>query len=188
MRPVLAHAYRANNRAPGLDTPINKLDIISVNIQGRYKLGYKRAESLLLSFRMKSLAGIILIFLTLSSAIANNVYEEDTVCSASGRQHRSYEGKIVDIKKSRELGARLLTGSSVSSYSDCMESCCYDDTCDMALFRNQDTYNTDGSPKHNCYLIQCKEKEYCILAHHSHFTATYFGKSKEEEWDLVYMY
>ncbi|XP_003387224.1 PREDICTED: uncharacterized protein C11orf24 homolog [Amphimedon queenslandica] len=129
---------------------------------------------------MKSLAGIILIFLTVSLAIAGHVYEDDTICSASGRHHRSYDGRIVDIKKSRELGARLLAGSSASSYPDCLESCCYDDSCDMALFRSQDTYNSDGSTKHNCYLIQCKEKSNCIMAHHSQFTATYFEKNEEQ--------
>lgn len=119
-----------------------------------------------------SLLRLVILFLAVGFTVSSHL--EDSICSES----ETYYQKIVDVNKSKKLGARLLEGSSVSTYRACLDSCCLYDSCDLALYRNVYTYNADGSSKHNCYLLHCGEKSNCVLAHHSQFTAAYFGKSK----------
>lgn len=89
----------------------------------------------------------------------------------------THRGKIIDIKRSIEAGAKLLKGLSVLSAVNCIRQCCYDSQCDLALHRREMEF-VNG---HNCYFVKCGDIKNCILADHDKFVTVYLRGKEEKE-------
>ena len=83
-------------------------------------------------------------------------------------------GKIIDVRKSLDLGAELLDGSWESSLEQCISECCHKPGCDLALYKNE---GVSQSGK-NCYYIKCVSENNCVMVDHSGFTSVLFRLSK----------
>ena len=90
------------------------------------------------------------------------------VCSINAHQYT-----IIDIKASVAHSAVLLNGTLMSSLDDCVEMCCGNEWCDLAVFKNNGTSRSN----HNCYFVHCGEVENCLLVSHDHFTTVSMQKS-----------
>ena len=76
-------------------------------------------------------------------------------------------GKIIDVHKSLDLGAKLLDGSWAPTLDQCVSECCHKKGCDLALYKN-DGLSQSGK---NCYYIECVSLENCVMVDHSGFTS-----------------
>ena len=95
----------------------------------------------------------------------------DTVHSSycQGRP-RICKNAIIDIKLSKDLGAKLLRGLKVDEYRSCMEQCCQEESCDLAIYRKEGLSQIG----HNCYFVSCGKYSNCQLIGHSNFRAVFF--------------
>ena len=89
------------------------------------------------------------------------------VCNITTRQYT-----IIDIKSSVAHNAELLNGTLALSLSDCIWSCCENDRCDLAVFKNNGTSHGNR----NCYFVHCGVDENCLLVGQSHFTTVSLKK------------
>ena len=84
----------------------------------------------------------------------------------------THQYTIIDIKSSVAHNAELLNGTLVLSLSDCIQECCGNDWCDLAVFKNNGT--SRGS--RNCYFVHCGVDENCLLVGQPHFTTVSIKK------------
>ena len=89
-------------------------------------------------------------------------------------------GKIIDVHKSLDLGAKLLDGSLAATLDQCVSECCHKTGCDLALYKN-DGLSQSGK---NCYYIECVAAENCVMVEHSGFTSVVFKSDNKDdgEW------
>ena len=90
----------------------------------------------------------------------------------------THQYTIIDIKSSVAHNAELLNGTLALSLSDCIESCCESDRCDMAVFNNNGT----SRGNRNCYFIRCGVDENCLLVGLSHFTTVSVKRGNLVVW------
>lgn len=83
---------------------------------------------------------------------------------------------IVDIKTSLARGASLLQGRETEGYEACVEECCVDGQCDLALYRLVGLSDSGN----NCYFIQCGDPANCKIVKHNEFVFAFTTGEKTE--------
>lgn len=111
-----------------------------------------------------------LIVITLSIVLTTSTNIIDSICHGSLQLHQN---KILDIKTSVGLGAKLLLGTKTESYQDCLHKCCNSSSCDLTLYRKFGVSKLN----HNCYLVQCGEYDNCQFTYHNNFISIFFEKA-----------
>ena len=72
---------------------------------------------------------------------------------------------IIDIHVSMRRGAKLLSGIWKENVEKCVDICCEDKDCDMALYKTDGVSDTGK----NCYLVHCGGFDNCVMAEHTSF-------------------
>ena len=114
------------------------------------------------------------VFLILSCSDAYLESEESDDYIQCSRHYQSLYGYIIDIKSSVSVGAKLLEGIQALSYDDCVEQCCGNAECDLALYRMRGVSHVG----HNCYFVHCGRRENCHTAIHEEFVSIYMNINK----------
>ena len=88
-------------------------------------------------------------------------------------------GKIVELKESKDNGARLLATEVASDLSECSHLCLKEAYCNTAIYHEED-YG-----KQNCFLLWCGVPNKCVFSDRPKYTALLRTSMDSEELEPV---
>lgn len=99
--------------------------------------------------------------------------------SYSSHEMISQHGKVVELTKSKEDGARLLSTKAASDLNECSHLCLGDVYCNTAVYHENDF------GRHNCFLLWCGVPNKCSFSNNVKYTTLFRTSMDSEELQPV---